>query len=485
MKTRGTKFLWLALLSVLMTGTSVWAETCLNPVEIKELHSDFQWHLGGVDQPVVHFCNETDLTYKIMDGLLYLKTLQFNVDTAQELSMGVLGKNPYGYFKTRIHDIVFDGESKGCEKQILPDGSSAVFYEYVDEGSHTMHICGPASVLSKLSIAQLFSHEARHVDGKGFNHVHCEKSVLRKFDSLMCDTDLSSQGAYGVGVEFNRKFYRNLKNNPALRQLARSQALLDIIQRFNKLPLGIKEGALLQDQAGVLSFFDGQELEFVRHGDKSDLLVRDDVYPWIYNLESGLAKTIFPAARINNARFEPAQAYLKPLSADKVPFTLGQRRLNETISRKELPELLNVYHGEYICYLLTTRLLCRTEDDAFLELRFHQFKPVRLVESSAPGVLQARVAILDTDMKLHPLPQDIKTLEKISDADLPAVPWPKDVLRMDAWNDSKEALMLTVTGEIKTTPLESFKPKPVPNLAAKRFKDMLAPYFYSTKLRDL
>jgi hypothetical protein len=485
MKFRGMKFLGLALFSVLMGGTSAWAETCLNPVEVKELRSDFQWHLRDADQPVLRFCNETDLTYKILDGLLYLKTLQFNVNTAQELSMGILGKNPYAYFKSRIHDIVFDGESKGCEKQILPDGSSAIIYEYVDEGSHTMHICSAASILSKLSIAQIFTHEARHVDGKGFKHVHCEKSILRKFDSLMCDTDLSSQGAYAVGVEFNRKFYRNLKNDPALRQLARSQALLDIIQRFNTLPLGIKEGALLQDQAGVLSFFDGQRLEFVRRGHQSDLLVKDDDYPWIYNLESGVTKSIFPAARVNNTEFESAQAYLKPLSADQVPFTLGQQRLNETISRKELLELRGVYHGGDICYLLATRLLCRTTDDALLELRFHRFKPARLIVSSVPGALPAAVAILDTDMKLHPLPQDIKTLGKISDADLPTVPWPKDVLRMDAWNGSKEALLLTVTGEIETTSLESFNPKPVPSLAAKRFKDLLAPYFYSTKLRDL
>jgi hypothetical protein len=467
------KFFMLLLLIFLSTANGLALEnsTCLKSRDVKALQSQFDWVSKNPKYPKLETCNASDLSFRIANALLYLKGLRFNTSTADISQLNALGQDPYSFFTERVDSIVFEGpESEVCATEQKNGVILWGTHGYATLKDRTMHICEFAGTLSALRIAQFLVHEARHMDGEQFNHVACNHGEYAKTPRFYCDNSLEEGGAYSVGVEFNRKMAKSNLISPALKQQVRNQAIIDLYYRFNRLPLGISEGALLQDEAGTISFFDGIVWQIVKLGSPGNLLVRYWELPMLYSHDGNLPQFIFPGkAEANGWYFEDL--------------------FKKILKDSKMTDLLDVYHGPmYSCYLFKTRVQCTSSRDAVFEMNFSSIRPVKLFSTSSFMIAKMNsVFILDQDGILHALPEEISKLPQLNESSLPKTRIPYPSLRLDFWQGqaSEKLIFLTPSGELKWVSVKEHKEFSYPLVRDVKFTDMYSPYFYSPKLRDL
>ncbi|MBC7466987.1 MAG: hypothetical protein H7256_13445, partial [Bdellovibrio sp.] len=232
---------------VLFMSGSVWASDqagCLPADGVNQVLQDFnivQWsstegRWDGVRQ--VDLCQSDDMMNRIVKSILYMQqTPKAGVNSG--LQSIVMQEGPLQFFKSRIKTIFVETEAHS--RECLMGGVVA----YVDLGEHnSMHICPEETkrFSTSLMMSYILLHEARHIDG--FGHTKCEHGALGKYDASSlgsggCDPDFETQGSYGIGAAFLLDIYQ-AATDPVEKQAARSNAVIDLMQRFNKLPLGLK-----------------------------------------------------------------------------------------------------------------------------------------------------------------------------------------------------------------------------------------------------
>ncbi len=184
---------------------------------------------------------------KIIQAIINLESLPFLETKPDIFRPEIIGKNVGHFFSTKIKKVLFEN-----------DEHSATCRE--GEGK-VMHVCPCSSKLSLLQNIYMLIHKARHIDG--FFHVKCSRGELKDFDDQKfygsCDDSYVYQGSYGVAVNFLVEVSRNLEVEPEMHQQSRAQALVDLFERFNKLPFEIREENIFVGQDKRLTFFDGEK----------------------------------------------------------------------------------------------------------------------------------------------------------------------------------------------------------------------------------
>lgn len=464
------------ILLALLVAPSVHARKtkgCLDRRDVQELEEEFEWESKNEKFKEWDLCDSSNLTYKTFSALIYMKSLKFNQTTFGPLQTNVIGRSPYEYFKDRVKKIVFQPNS---DHDCNPTKKNNVivwgFLAYARPDDRSMNICEFAETLSQISLVKMFVHEARHLDGSKFNHIVCEQGNFSSSAQKNCDESLEDNGAYAIGIEFNRKFFSTTTINPALRQEARNQSVIDLYSRFNKLPLGITSGALLQDYQGTLTHFDGKKWIPVSEGNKNEMLSRHWEWPMLFDFTFSAVKPLLltnnSVARTNAPKFE--------------------NNLNRALKQITFPEIIDAYNGMYAsCYLAKDRVVCTPADGDVYKLDLKEIHPVKLFTSSSSLVASTdSIYILDDKGLLHQIPDDVSELLKATEESLPIKKTLLPALRIDAWKNNRENLIvLSLDGKIGFANATERKYTPIPMLQNQKFKEMYSPFFYSPKLRDL
>jgi hypothetical protein len=214
-----------------------------------------------VTTTIPDLCNAGDIASRLVRTNEYMKAL--NSFQNPMSSSIVFREGASNYFTKRIKEIVIEpAPEKPSPDDTCPPG--VIAYVYMPE-KDVMHICtaGFLRFDTLYMMTYVLVHEARHTEGYG--HVDCNHGPYSKSEGdgsmlAACDANYESQGSYGIGAGFLLEVAKN-STNPVEKQDARSRAVVDMVQRFNKMPLGIKPGLVAQSQSGEISFFEGAKRE--------------------------------------------------------------------------------------------------------------------------------------------------------------------------------------------------------------------------------
>lgn len=314
------------------------------------------------------------LLKKAIGAIDYLRqlpqaTMQTNFQTV------VSKEGSLNFLLKRVHTIQFESlQSEQCTE------TTGAFVNH-DEGG-VMHICQIAHKLSPLVFAQVLIHEARHVDG--FKHVACKQGYNQDIEFDACDETYQEQGSYGIGVGFLFQVYFGTKNE-AVKQQARSEAIQNVLNNFNKSPLGLVNGGLFLDTDDTVSFFDGKT-------------------------ETQLGSFTNPIATISFIDNVP-YIFFKNGDITRYDFTrewaLREGTLKDSynkLSQQERNELLDILtnSSEY-CFLSPSRVQCSAEgENRFREFNFSQIVPMKFVSKNT--YYASDIIVLGADRKSYQLP---------------------------------------------------------------------------------
>ncbi|MGZ3773399.1 MAG: hypothetical protein ACXVCY_02870 [Pseudobdellovibrionaceae bacterium] len=379
------------------------ASECITETEASDLLSSYsiftydnsseQW----AEKKSIPFCDNEDTTNNLAKGLRFLHQVQtgFDAENGGSLSSRIA---PETYFKNRIS--IFQIETEKTSELCNP--GQLMVAAYVQQGQGPiMHVCTNAfKGQTPLVASEIMVHEARHIDG--FSHVFCAQGWLASRDDKSgkrtgaCDESFELQGSYGVETNYLLQVYQRVAD-PVVKQEARSLAVLALIERFNKLPLDLQSGALIQSAKGELSFFDGKTKQTVL--DKSGKLqistMREDVL------------TLFDRnGTVGLFYYSPK---LAPVDDGVV------KTYNKNLSVEERAEVLDIYYSnEFSCMLLKGFVSCATENDTFW-FQFNSIEPVQFVKTHKSALLSDdSLYIAASDKHLYKLPKTAVEFRKVT-----------------------------------------------------------------------
>lgn len=449
---------------------------CLLQSEVDAFFKDFklfEWSKSKKDyvkvQSVSNLCDSQALPVRLIETVKYMNAMNSSQNPKSDSI--VVREGAGNYFKKRIKRIILEPQDKfNC-----PSGVLAYVYKIEKD---LMHICTEniGRFDSPLMFSSILIHEARHTDG--FSHVHCTHGTYLFVDTDArgtgsCDESFETQGSYGVAAGYMREIAKNSKD-PVEKQQARSSYVVDIIQRFNKLPLDIKPGLVTQSQGGKISFYDGTNRKDLIHLSTADAVMttRSDL-PTFFDPRGSVTSFVFsPSLK------ETPGGYAKDYVTAYTP--------------AERNNLKDVYYGDlhdYSCLLFETKLRCGDNfaSDPDIEIPLNTFRPVQfLISQSSKLVNNATLYVTAEDGYLYPLPANwasFKTWAK--DAKFEKSSKVFKLLSLVTFDDGKTEYALNFDGELSQwaqgqknwTPVQAFKKD--------KLQKMIAPFFWSQKLEDL
>lgn len=413
-------------------------------------------------------CTEDDFSNSLLQGLAFLNKVQATSSKTKNTDSVISQEGAENYFKKRISQLLIETKkhSRACSNE------GVVAYVSDIEGPK-MHIC-PEEFrgYSPLMASYILLHEARHMDG--YDHVFCSQGPLKEQDEAednyygSCDESFELQGSYGVGAAYLLEVYRT-SEDPVIKQEARSNAVIDLIERFNKLPLDMKTGVLIQSDLGQLSFYDGFN--------RSKILNLPETIQ-ATTLRYGLP-TFFD---INGE--VSTYLYSKKLTPTESAFADYYRN---DFSDEQRNDTLDVYYSsEYSCFLFKAKLYCEDDKNAQFEISFQKIKPIQFIKSSNSILIQKNTLyITATDGYLYSLPSTMADLQKISiESQLNKTSRAFKTLSLAAGFE-KDELGINFSGELLKYNSKRKFWSPVPAYIGLRNKKILSPYIWSKKIEEL
>jgi hypothetical protein len=434
------------------------ADSCLDAARVEaEIFSQF--HIVTEDPKIKYDnCATDNILRKFAEALLFLKDVHVGQAPA-DLDLGILGSNPFGFFTDRISTVIFDARTnRRCSSSVMA---------YVLSGDKaTMHVCPYLNQFDAFTMSSTLVHEARHVEG--YNHARCNHGLMAVTGSAACDPDYQDyKGSYATGTEYEIKISYSTEVSDLLRQQARSRAVVGLLERFNKLPLGMKTGALLQTDKGSVLFFDGEQAtEIMRVPQDSILTTRSSLPTFFDRLNAQVQSYIFGGVFITTAG-EYAESFRRKFSA------------------QERTDLLDVsYSGDYSCLLFKDKIRCGADSDPDVEISLAGLDPVQFV-SSPNSVLVPKNAlnIATRDGAIYNLPVYWADLQKLPQGALPLDPDLKNVVSLGPWLANQE-IAVTTDGQVMVYTPDNRSWNKAQNLPQESYLKLMAPYYWSPRLEQ-
>lgn len=440
----------LALLAFLLLPSSGLAAPCAKP----DASSVFQswsaenkaWQSSG-DQ----ICQEGTVESKAAVALAFLRDFPVGPARPDDFDTGHIGDSPFTFFQERIHTIYFDPLSE-------PQCDSFTVAYVSDAASRSLHICPYANSFSSLVMSSILMHESRHVEG--YPHRTCLQGAL--LGSFSCDDSYAEGGAYGIEQEFLVRTARNEGLGEPVREEAKAEAIAGFLNRFNQAPLGARQGILLLDPAGTLTYFDGA----------TALPLMQNIPP-----ESVVVLRDLPAL------FEPSTGQVKSFTGgDSLVDTPGPFAAEfRALSAARRAELLDVVYGDISCFLFTQSLHCEQGNESVdldlpANLQPQQF--LRLTDS-----ISQIFFIVGQDGKKYSLPFQLdlnawKASEIVPSDSVGLAPFRDFTLMPDG-----RRYALTFDGTLMAYGTSDWAP--VPAFAGKKFRHLMAPFLWSGRLGEI
>jgi len=357
----------------------------------------------------IDLCDEDNVVNKTISALIYMHEMDLKSDSNNLFAK----EGALGYFKKRVKKIYFEESNE----ETCKGGTLAYVFQFELD---VMHICSRKSedFESDIKTSSILIHEARHLDG--YDHTLCKHRNSIKVDykkkssesSGTCDTDFPSQGSYGFQVTYLLDLYSKSENKVE-KQIARSDAITELLSHFNTLPLDIKSGKLEVDKNGTATFVD-----------KNDNLKG----PYTRTTLFHLGPTIKSVSMLwnNPIFFDETGAvtsynYSQNLEAAVGP-TADYYRIN--FSNEDYKDLLDIvykkYWSEYGCFLFTSHLLCMDpwNKDLVVNIPLSKIQPegFTIVENFASKY--DLVYLKDRQGNQYRLPHSFKSLQKTTEESL-------------------------------------------------------------------
>ena len=454
---------FLALWSLLALSPAAARAECLDAKAVAALRADIQFEAPeGAALPKYDLCEEGSTGYAAFRALLFLKELPPLALPKSEFNHNFIDGQPYDFFKARVKKIVVVEQK---DNEACADGRLA-YVSPVWREEKMFWVCPNAANFGVITLGSAFIHESRHEEGAVFDHRECYKGPYAR--QFSCDQNYEAGGAYAIGLEFLVKLSRAEGLPAEIRRAARSLALADFLQRFNEAPLGLAEGALLRDETGKLTFFDGEKESDLGLGVNPNVVL---------STQAGLPLFFDPAQ-------EAASIYAYRAGELSAPVSdVLTRHFAEALSPAEKSELRDVlYTNAYACLLLKGGLRCYGPDRAAFAVPIKHTEAKRFVYGSRSRIL-GQPAILGADGFLYQMPRDAASLRASDPARWPKSSEPAKLLAADRWPEGE--LALGVDGSLSTFSYREKKLAPLPSLTGRKFLDFKAPFLWSKKLEEL
>jgi hypothetical protein len=430
------------------------ANTCLDKARVQKVVKTFSWttskddngkNIGNGD-----ICNPESPYYQAMKAWIMLEDFpMFNMQK-DDFNYSVLGKSSSGFVRARVNEFTFDrSDSFGCKNE----GVAAYVMNYLP----TVHLCPHLQNFSTLFLIEIFVHESRHVDK--YPHSLCTRGIMKEAKIAACDNRYSDGGSYGVGAEFNIRVSRTEGIDPAIRAEGRASGLEALMNRFNKMPVGLDDGVFAQTDKRGLYFLGSEKITQVLAEAPTGTLINRWGNPAWFDADKAEAVALDPAGKMGPSGGTIAEAY------------------RTTYSPELRKSLIDIYYGaEYACQLFETEVKCEVNKESVVQA---------LPSRPAGFVTFAKyVGISMEDGSVTILPPKFADMKdsKISDWQ---VGKPTESYRYFVAVDGDFGISLAADGRLRTTNGLKQKGQVIPDLEAYRFEKIIGPAIWSPKLKDL
>lgn len=449
----------LAITSILFClghASSTWAatpppkSTCIDSQPtFKAILDHFSWRSND-PQFKPDLCDPKNLAYRLAESVLNLAAIDnLYSKSTHSPSQGVLSSGPFHFFSNRIQAFVFEPNEGMCA------GLAVAYVNDIGNGNGNgiMHICKRLANTDDLTITSTLVHEARHQDPSGYEHTTCRHGIYAGYSQTdACDASFSNEGSYGVEVEYLIQVSHLEKLDPSVRQFARAQAIQLLVERFNTLPMGIEEGAVLASDNSKLSFYNG-ETAIPLHPltDPKTRLIKQN---GVLNFYDSAKNTISALADGINLNPNPA-----PLNS-------------------KFRNLIDVYeHAQAMCFLFANQVTCDFPNSK-VTLPIKDFTPVGFWTYDALNRSNPTIYIASKEQRVYAFTENSKTFT--SD--------PTYFKSVSSWNKNY-FIGLGFKGEVLFVDKNPNSAQPYgygsglnPN---DKFTQMITPYFWSKELQAL
>lgn len=408
-----------------------------------EFVSDYQ---GKFDPD---FCNVNSIGNKAAKALLFIHSIaDMSGFPASDIDQKIISTSPYEFLNSRAHTIVFN--------QSWDVDCSGLTLAYVDEDeSDTMHLCPNITGADVVYMSSAMIHEARHLDWGHYHHTSCNHGFYASRGNVdACDESYETKGSYAVQTEYMVKVSKADHVDPAIRQDARSDAALSFMDRFNKLPLGIKKGALLLSNDLKVSFYDGARA--------TDILSLPDSMTKLFLNADAIG---FYNSRTDSISMVNVGSEFEKENSIKKPTESG-----------EIVDLFLDLHTS--CLLFTDHIRCRFDSGSQrVVLPIKDFTPVGFVSNYDPFGTQ--VFVMSKEGKRYSVSPDSTAFKEEGDS---------KYLNTASWDDTKGSfLVLSQEGKVLIqNGNDESNVSIAPGLnSSVFFTKSVAPYYWSSRLNDL
>jgi hypothetical protein len=433
---------------------------CLDKARVQKILKTFSWSSDQDDNGklvgYVSQCDPKSPFYQAMKAWIMLEDFPLLYTQKDEFNYSVLGKSSSGYIRSRVNVFNFDrDDSIGCKRE----GVAA----YVMNSRPTVHLCPHLKNFSTYFLIGVLVHESRHVDG--YPHSDCTRGNMNGYAGA-CDNRYSDGGSYGVGTEFDVRVSRTEGIAPALRSEARAYALDSLLNRFNKLPLGLADGIFAQTDKRGLYFLGPDKITEVLKESPAGILVRRGLNPTWFDAEKAEAVSLNAYGEMG-----PTAGALAPTAGS---IAESFRKTYSPELRKSLVDIS--YSGEYACQLFETEVKCESEKE----------EVVNALPGKSVGFVfyENYLGVNLENGDIYILPTKFAELKTTTIAR-----WKMgraaDRYRYFVALDRSFGISLEADGRLRTTDGLKQKGKVVPDLDAYRFEKIVGPSIWSPKIKDL
>ena len=242
----------------------------------------------------------------------------------------------------------------------------------------------------------------------------------------------------------------------------------DFLTRYNEMPLGLKQGVILQKRNGEISFYGGQQLQkFPLIASEDSLLTQRLGDLTLYDREKVTVQSYSVTAGLRKAGGDFAQQF------------------QTTFSQQERQNLIDVYYGnDYACFLFPQELRCSADSEIRKSLPANMV-PVALIQNSSNKILSHSGVYLSTrDGSLYQLPAKFSDLQALDPSQWSRTTQPYRLLNLGII-DRGQVIALTQGGKVMTYSAASQQWSSDAALEKSTFVKMLAPFLWSKRLNDL
>ncbi|MFL5814623.1 MAG: hypothetical protein ACJ763_13695 [Bdellovibrionia bacterium] len=422
-------------------------QACLdsNP-EAKKLLNRFSWQSNDRRfRP--NFCDPKNLGYRVAQAVLnlsYVETL--SSASAHPGDNGILSTGPFQYFSSRIRSFVFEPNTGNCANLV------DAYVKNVGAHDGIMHICQLLSQEDEPWISSSLIHEARHQDG--YPHVTCTHGAYAGLSQLLaCDPDYTSSGAYRTQTDYFIQMSKIDRIAPSVRQSARANAIQLLVERFNTLPMGIKNGAVLVTDTSKLLFYDGE--------------TATSLYPSL----QATSRLIKEKGVLSI--YDPVKEIVMMLSDGVNLDSTPQKAVTE------IRNIIDFYESQPVdCSLFPNRVTCNFSNKE-VTLPIKDFTPIGFWTYDPVNQSNPTVYIASKEKRVYALNEYSKDFGSL----------PTGTQSASKWDSSSRAIVLTYDGQVQLVPRDPNSSDPAelaPGLNPdERFTRMIAPYYWSKQLQEL